>query len=91
MRPGGTLALVGFGTPVGDMTLAPFEQVVRKNVRVQGVWVSDLRHTLRAMSVIRRDPKALAGFVTHRFPLHQATEALQTVETREALKVVLVP
>lgn len=91
LRRGGTLALVGFGTPVGEMTLAPFEQIVRKNVRVQGVWVSDIRHALRAVSVIRRNPRALAGLVTHRFPLQQATEALGAVERREALKAVLVP
>jgi threonine dehydrogenase-like Zn-dependent dehydrogenase len=91
LRRGGALALVGFGTPVGQMSVEPFEQIVRKNVRIQGVWVSDIRHALRAVSVIRRDPGALAGLVTHRFPLQQATEALETVERREALKAVLVP
>jgi threonine dehydrogenase-like Zn-dependent dehydrogenase len=91
LRSAGTLALVGFGTPVGPMALLPFEQIVRKNVCVQGVWVSDIRHALRAVSVIRRDPRALAGLVTHRFPLVQATEALVAVERREALKAVLVP
>ncbi|MHB1318895.1 MAG: zinc-binding dehydrogenase [Anaerolineae bacterium] len=91
LRRGGTLALVGFGTPVGEMTVAPFEQIVRKNVRVQGVWVSDIRHALRAVSVIRRDPRAFAGLVTHRFPLQEATEAIVAVESRKALKAVLVP
>lgn len=91
VRCGGALALVGFGTPVGEMTIAPFEQVVRKNVRIQGVWVSDVRHTLRAISVIRQHPDRLAGLVTHRFSLAQATDALEAVERREALKAVLLP
>ena len=73
------------------MTVLPFEQIVRKNVCVQGVWVSDIRHALRAISVIRQVPQALAGLVTHRFPLEQATEALVAVERREALKAVLLP
>jgi threonine dehydrogenase-like Zn-dependent dehydrogenase len=90
-RRGGTVAIVGIATPVGEMTLAPFEQVVRKGVRVQGVWVSDLRHTLRAISIVRRDPAALAGLVTHRFSLDHATQALEAVESRDALKVVLMP
>ncbi len=90
-RRGGTLAMVGFGTPVGSMALAPFEQIVRKNVRVQGVWVSDLRHMLRALSLVRQNPQAMAGLVTHRFSLRQATEALDAVERHEALKAVLVP
>lgn len=91
VRHGGSLALVGFGTPVGAMTLAPFEQLVRKNVRVQGVWVSDIRHTLRAISLVRQNPAALTQLVTHRFPLEEATAALLAVEGRGAAKVVLEP
>ncbi|MGI6368058.1 MAG: zinc-binding dehydrogenase [Anaerolineae bacterium] len=91
VRAGGTLALVGFGTPVGSLSLAPFEQIVRRNVNIQGVWVSDLRHTLRAISAIRQNPQGMAGLVSHRIPLYQATEALQAVERRETLKAVLLP
>ncbi len=91
VRPGGSLSLVGFGTPVGKMTLSPFEQVVRKNVRVQGVWVSDVRHTLRAVSLVRQHEAAFAELVTHRFPLGEATSALEAVARREAMKAVLVP
>jgi threonine dehydrogenase-like Zn-dependent dehydrogenase len=91
VRVGGSLALVGFGTPVGPMSLEPFEQIVRRNVRVQGVWVSDVRHTLRAISVVRQHREALAELVTHRFALQEATAALQAVEARDAAKVVLEP
>jgi len=91
VRRGGALALVGFGTPVGAMSLLPFEQVVQRNVQVQGVWVSDLRHLLRAMSVLRAYANDLSGLVTRRCSLAQATEALEAVESRRALKVVLVP
>ena len=91
LRHGGTLSLVGFGTPVGEMTLAPFEALVRKNARVQGVWVSDVRHTFQAVSLIRQRPEAFAALVTHRFPLLEATKALEAVASREAMKVVLLP
>lgn len=91
LRHGGTLALVGFGTPAGEMSISPFEQVVRMNARVQGVWVSDARHTFRAMSLVRQHPEAFAQLVTHRFPLGQATEALEAVAGRQAMKAVLLP
>ncbi len=91
VRPGGAVSLVGFGTPVGEMSLAPFEALVRKNVRLQGVWVSDLRHTLQAVSLVRQQPEAFAGLVSHRFPLEQATVALRAVEQREAMKAVIEP
>ncbi|MBN1400074.1 MAG: zinc-binding dehydrogenase [Anaerolineae bacterium] len=91
LRHGGALSLVGFGTPVGEMTFPPFESVVRKNVRIQGVWVSHVRHTERALALIRQQPKAFAELITHRLPLEEATTALETVAQREAMKVVLEP
>jgi threonine dehydrogenase-like Zn-dependent dehydrogenase len=90
-RPGGALSLVGFGAPVGEMALLPFEDLVRRNVRVQGVWVSDVTHTLQAMALVRRYAADLAGFVSHRFPLAGATQALEAVAGRDALKAVLLP
>lgn len=91
LRHGGTLTLVGFGTPVGNMAITPFEQVVRKNARIQGVWVSDTRHMVRAISLLRQQAEAFSGLVTHRYPLAQATPALEAVDQRNAMKVVLEP
>jgi threonine dehydrogenase-like Zn-dependent dehydrogenase len=91
LRHGGGLSLVGFGTPVGELSLPPFETLVRKNARMQGVWVSSIRHTLQAVSLVRQHPEAFASLITHRFGLAQATEALETVAERDAMKAVLLP
>jgi threonine dehydrogenase-like Zn-dependent dehydrogenase len=91
IRYGGALSLVGFGTPVGDVSLPPFEKLVRRNLHVQGVWVSDTRHTRQAMSLIEAQPEAFAALVTHCFPLTRATTALETLAHREAMKVALIP
>jgi threonine dehydrogenase-like Zn-dependent dehydrogenase len=91
VRYGGGLSLVGFGTPVGDVAFAPFEKLVRKNLHLQGVWVSDTRHTRQAMSLIESQPETFAGLITHRFPLCEATAALETAARREAMKVALTP
>jgi len=91
LRPGGALALIGFGSPAGPMSLLPFEGLVRRGVRVQGVWVSDARHTARALALIRSQPEAFARMVTHRLPLEAATAALEAVASREAMKAVLLP
>ncbi|MGI5916413.1 MAG: zinc-binding dehydrogenase [Anaerolineae bacterium] len=91
VRRGGGLSLVGIGAPVGEMPLSPFEDVVQRNVRVQGVWVSDVTHTLQAMALVRRYAADLEGFISHRFPLDQATAALEAVAGRDAIKAVLVP
>ncbi|MBC7316607.1 MAG: zinc-binding dehydrogenase, partial [Chloroflexi bacterium] len=89
-RQGGTVSWVGFGAPAGEMPLAPFEAIVRKNLRLQGVWVSDVRHTLQAVHLIHQHREAFAALVTHRFSLSKATEALRCVEAREAMKAVLI-
>jgi len=89
VRHGGTLSLIGFGTPVGSVTLAPFEQIVRKNVRVQGVWVSDIGHLRQAKLLVESLPEDFAQLVTHRFQLEGATEALMAVLERRAVKAVL--
>ncbi|MHB0859111.1 MAG: zinc-binding dehydrogenase [Anaerolineae bacterium] len=91
VRSGGALLLVGFGTPVGDMTITPFEDVVRKNVRVQGVWVSDARHTFQALSLVRSRPEDFAALVTHRYSLEEGSQALKAMASHDAMKVVLEP
>ena len=90
VRHGGAVSLIGFGTPVGDVAFPPFERLVRKNVHLQGVWVSDTRHTLQALSLVLTHPDRLS-LVTHRFPLKEATQALKVVARREAMKAVIVP
>lgn len=91
VRNGGTVSLVGFGAPAGELPLAPFETLVRKNVRVQGVWVSNVRHTFRAIQLVRQRPKAFAALITHRLTLHRATEALNMMQDHTAMKAVLLP
>jgi threonine dehydrogenase-like Zn-dependent dehydrogenase len=91
LRHGGTLSLVGFGTPVGDMTFPPFELATRKNARIQGVWVSDTRHLLTALSLVRQHRQEFSHLVTHRFALGDATLALEAVAHRQAMKAVLLP
>jgi threonine dehydrogenase-like Zn-dependent dehydrogenase len=89
--PGGTYALPGIATPVGEVPVRIYEDVARKNVRIQGVWVSDTSHLYQAvrLTLSRRFP--LHELVTHRFPLEKVNDALNVVESKEAIKAVLVP
>jgi len=91
VRSGGSVSWVGFGEPAGEMALLPFETIAHKNVHLQGVWVSDVRHTLRAVSLVQQYPQALAALVTHRYPLAEATRALEEVASRDTMKAVLLP
>ncbi len=89
--PGGTYSLPGIATPVGEVPLRLYEDVARKNVRIQGVWVSDTSHLFQAVRLVLSKRFPLDKLVTHRFPLEQVMDALTVVESKEAIKAVLVP
>jgi threonine dehydrogenase-like Zn-dependent dehydrogenase len=91
VRNGGACITAGFGEPHGKIELDCFQDVGRKNLRLQGVWVSETRHTHMALRLILSRPRDFAGLITHRFPLSGANEALQVMKSREAVKAVLLP
>ena len=67
------------------------EDVARKNVRVQGVWVSDTSHLYQSIRLVMSGRFPFEKLVTHRFSLDEATAALETMERQEAIKAVLIP
>jgi len=91
VRTGGAYISAGFGEPAGSVEFPWFENVVRRNLTVQGVWVSDTRHVLEALRVVQMNFEKFAKMITHRFGLEEATEALESVDSRKAVKAVLIP
>ncbi len=89
--PGGTFSIPGIATPVGEIPLRLYEDVARKNVRIQGVWVSDTSHLYQAIQLVLSGRFPLHKIVTHRFPLERVMDALRAVESKEAIKAVLLP
>lgn len=91
VRGGGTYVSAGYAQPLGTIEFDPFKHLVRKNLKLQGVWVSDTSHTYRAMQVVLGQPELFAKMVTHRFRLQEANEALAVMADKTALKAVLLP
>lgn len=91
VRNGGACMTAGFGEPHGKMELDCFADIGRKNLRLQGVWVSETRHTHMALQLVFSRLQDFARLITHRFPLSQADEALRVMRSREAVKAVLFP
>jgi len=89
--PGGTYTLPGVATPIGEVPLSFYEDVARKNLRIQGVWVSDTSHLYQAVKLVLSKKYPFEKLITHKFKLEEATEALRTVEIRKAMKAVLIP
>jgi threonine dehydrogenase-like Zn-dependent dehydrogenase len=87
---GGTYALPGVATPIGEVPVRFFEDVSVKNVRLQGVWVSDTSHLCRAVRLVEKGRFPLEKLVTHVFSLDEATSGLEVTASRDAVKAVLV-
>jgi len=91
IRVGGSYAIAGIAEPRDPIPFELFRDLARRNLHLQGVWVSDTRHLRQAVSLVTRDPGPFEAMVTHRFALSQATEALEAVENRLAMKAVICP
>lgn len=91
VAPYGTYSIPGIATPVGEWPVPLFEQIARKNVNLQGVWVSDTGHLWQAIRLVSSKRYPFEKLITHRFPLPQATQALEVMASKEAIKAVLVP
>lgn len=91
VKTGGTLLSMGFGQPMGTIEFDGFHDLVRKNLRIQGVWVSDTTHTHQAIQLILANLDAFSQLITHRFSLTDADQALAMMRSEAAAKAVLIP
>jgi threonine dehydrogenase-like Zn-dependent dehydrogenase len=91
VRTGGACVSAGFGEPHGRVEIDCFHDFGRKNLRLQGVWVSEVRHTYMALQLMLSRLQDFGKLITHRFPLQGANEALRVMKTKEAVKAVLLP
>ncbi len=91
VRIGGSYVSAGFGEPRGKIEVDCFSDIGRKNLRYQGVWVSDVSHTYKSMEIALKYKDVLQDMVTHRFSLSRATEALEKMKSKEAIKAVIIP
>jgi threonine dehydrogenase-like Zn-dependent dehydrogenase len=87
----GTYSMPGIAVPVGEVPVSIYEDVASKNVRIQGVWVSDTRHTYEAIQLVCSKRFPFEDMVTHRFALEDANKAFDAIKRKEAIKAVLIP
>ena len=91
VAPGGTYSIPGIAEPRDRFPVDLFTWIARKNVSLQGVWVSDTDHLWQSVQLVLSRDFPFEQLVTHRFPLRDAMAGLAAVESCEAVKAVLVP
>ena len=89
VRRGGAYLAVGTAVPMGTIPIDLYHQIVLKQLRLQGVWTNDTRHIVQALELVRRNPGVFADMITHRYPLAQANEALQSMAERKGIKAAV--
>ncbi len=91
LRSGGMYLSTGYAQPAGIEKIDFFADVVSKNIKIQGTWVSDTRHTYQAMNLVLKEQEKFSKLISHRFPLEKANEAIQIMASKKAFKAVLMP
>lgn len=85
---GATVTIPGVATPVAGMQLDPYV-LSRRQIRLQGVWTSNVRHLHQALVLANSRRYPLDALVTHVLPLEKANEGLKLLRDKQAIKVVL--
>lgn len=93
IRNGGGLCELGFFINGGDATINPHFDICSKEITTVGSWVYTLRDYATTFDFLKR-AKAIGlpmeKLITHKFPLDQINEALQTNLKMEGLKIAIV-
>ena len=92
-RPGGTVVESGAFVDLGPVEVNPNSDICTRDVNVLGIGgeTADSYKTSMALMGANLHRMPLDRFVTHRFSLDRAQEAVELAQTDEALKVVLDP
>ena len=93
IRNGGGLCELGFFINGGDATINPHFDLCSKEINLVGSWVYNLRDYATTFDFLKR-AKAIglpmSDLITHKFPLEEINEALETNLAMTGLKIAIV-
>lgn len=72
IRQDGVFVEVGHFVDTGEVTLSPHRHLLRRNLRLEGVWGSQPSHFIRALPLLERGDFPFAEMVSHILPLADA-------------------
>ena len=93
IRNGGGLCELGFFINGGDATINPHFDICSKEITTVGSWVYTLRDYVTTFDFLKRAKAIglpLEKLITHKYPLDQINEALETNLKMEGLKIAIV-
>jgi threonine dehydrogenase-like Zn-dependent dehydrogenase len=92
-RDAGRYVIVGQYTDLGDIRMNPHLDINRKHLEVRGCWGSDFSHLWRGMRVVEKygDRYQWERFITRRYGLNEANQALDDVAHWRTVKALIDP
>ena len=93
IRNGGGLCELGFFINGGDATINPHYDICAKEITTVGSWVYTLRDYATTFDFLKRAKGIglpMEKLITHKYPLSEINEALQTNLKMEGLKIAIV-
>src|SRR5215203_5942802 len=89
-RDGGRYVIAGHYTDAGATSINAHHQINRKHLEIRGCWGSEVRHFLRALSILERHPNIpFRKIGARRYGLHQLNEALADAEAMRIPKALV--
>jgi threonine dehydrogenase-like Zn-dependent dehydrogenase len=92
-RDAGRYVIVGQYTDLGDININPHLDINRKHLEIRGSWGADFSHLWRSMRVLAKHGERYQWerFITRRYSLSEANQALDDVEHYRTVKALIDP
>jgi S-(hydroxymethyl)glutathione dehydrogenase/alcohol dehydrogenase len=89
-RPGGSVTVIGVGSPEDQIPVTIFELLTEKNLQGSYYGGADVRETFdKVLTLWRAGLLDLEGMISHRLGLDDINEAIRQMYTGEALRTML--
>ena len=95
LRRGGTYAVVGHFTDVGEVPLNPFTHMCNKHITLVGVWGGNLPYFVKGKPILESGKYPFSKMVSHKLPLERLGDVMTAISTdyrldgKEVGKVVI--
>jgi len=73
--PGGSFLIPGVAIPLGGMPIELYEDISKKNLRMQGVWVSSTNNFSEAVNLTLRNKNLFKKIISYKIKLNDINEA----------------
>ena len=93
VRRGGSLVELGFFVNAGDAVINPHLDICNKEIKVIGSWTYQAKDWVQSFDFLKESQERgfpVTDLITHKFPLDQINEAMETNIRMDGLKIAIV-